>query len=108
MPRRDRGVAEPLVKSAQKVSAILAAGKTEEGIYDEKILVREMSMARKTAKKLQSEGKDIINLGIGQPDFPTPKHIQRAGIYAIQNGHTRYTPGGGTHELKKAIQKKAT
>ncbi len=45
-------------------------------------------------------------MSVGEPDFPTPSHIQAAGIFAIQNGHTRYTPGGGTRDLKVAIPKK--
>ena len=44
------------------------------------------------ANKLQSEGKDIINLGIGQPDFPTPKNILEAAIKAIRDGIHGYTP----------------
>ena len=58
------------------------------------------------AEALRHDGKNVINLSVGEPDFNTPENIQNAGIYAIQNGLTRYTPGGGTLELKKAIQKK--
>ena len=58
------------------------------------------------AADLKRKGSPVYNMSVGEPDFPTPEHIQQAGIYAIQNRHTRYTPGGGTHELKKAIQKK--
>ena len=54
---RDRGIAEPLGESNQNIKAIVAAGKTEEGIYDENILVREMSQARKIAKKRKQEDK---------------------------------------------------
>ncbi|OUW62001.1 MAG: hypothetical protein CBD58_02710 [bacterium TMED198] len=56
------------------------------------------------AADLKREGKDVINLSVGEPDFNTPKNIQDAGIHAIQNGITRYTPGGGTLDLKEAIQ----
>ena len=55
------------------------------------------------ANKLISEGKDIINLGIGQPDFPTPLNIQEAAIKAIQDNYNSYTPVDGYIELKKAI-----
>jgi aspartate aminotransferase len=55
------------------------------------------------AAKLKAEGKDIIGLGAGEPDFDTPKHIAEAGIDAIRNGITRYTGVDGTPELKDAI-----
>ena len=58
------------------------------------------------AADLRREGKDVINLSVGEPDFNTPLNIQKAGIHAIENGITRYTPGGGTVDLKKAIQTK--
>ncbi len=58
------------------------------------------------AAELRAEGKDVIGLGAGEPDFDTPKHIQDAGINAIQNGQTRYTPVDGIPDLKKAIIKK--
>ncbi|MDC6448229.1 pyridoxal phosphate-dependent aminotransferase [Alphaproteobacteria bacterium] len=55
------------------------------------------------ATKLMSEGKDIINLGIGQPDFPTPKNIQEAAIKAIKDGHHGYTPSNGILSLREAV-----
>jgi aspartate aminotransferase len=55
------------------------------------------------AAKLRSEGKDIIGLGVGEPDFDTPAHIAEAGIAAIRGGFTRYTNADGTPELKDAI-----
>ncbi len=55
------------------------------------------------AAKLKSEGKDIIGLGAGEPDFDTPVHIADAGIEAIRKGLTRYTAVDGTAELKDAI-----
>ena len=57
------------------------------------------------AKKLESEGKEIINLGIGQPDFPTPKHIVDAGIKALADGHHGYTPANGTQELRDGVSR---
>ena len=55
------------------------------------------------AKQMSSEGIDIVSFGAGEPDFDTPKYIQEAGIRAIENGFTRYTPASGINELKKAI-----
>ena len=55
------------------------------------------------AAKLKAEGKDIIGLGAGEPDFDTPAHIAEAGIDAIRKGITRYTAVDGTVELKDAI-----
>ena len=55
------------------------------------------------ATKLISEGKDIINLGIGQPDFPTPLNIQEAAIKAIRDGHHGYTPSNGILPLREAV-----
>ncbi len=55
------------------------------------------------AARLRAEGKDIIGLGAGEPDFDTPAHIRDAGIAAIRSGLTRYTAVEGTNELKDAI-----
>jgi len=55
------------------------------------------------AAKLKAEGKDIIGLGAGEPDFDTPQHIKDAGIGAINKGFTKYTAVGGTPSLKAAI-----
>jgi aspartate aminotransferase len=55
------------------------------------------------AAKLKAEGKDIIGLGAGEPDFDTPIHIADAGVAAIRSGLTRYTAVDGTAELKDAI-----
>ena len=55
------------------------------------------------AKKLESQGKDIIHMEIGEPDFPTPKPIVDAGIKAISHGDVHYTPALGLPALRKAI-----
>jgi aspartate aminotransferase len=55
------------------------------------------------AAKLKAEGKDVIGLAAGEPDFDTPAHISDAGIEAIRKGITRYTAVDGTAELKDAI-----
>ena len=57
------------------------------------------------AKKLESEGREIINLGIGQPDFLTPKHIVEAGKKALDEGHHGYTPANGTLELREGVSR---
>ena len=64
-----------------------------------------LAMTAKAAE-LRAVGKPVINLSVGEPDFPTPKNIRLAGQRAIEEGHTRYTPGGGTMELKKAVVEK--
>ena len=58
------------------------------------------------AAELRAEGKDIIGLGAGEPDFDTPDHIKQAAITALQNGFTKYTAVDGTPSLKQAIIKK--
>jgi len=55
------------------------------------------------AAALKAEGKDIIGLGAGEPDFDTPEHIKQAAITAINNGATKYTAVDGTAELKQAV-----
>ncbi|HUF87659.1 MAG TPA: pyridoxal phosphate-dependent aminotransferase [Thermohalobaculum sp.] len=55
------------------------------------------------AQKLAAEGKDIINLGIGQPDFRTPDHIVEAGVKALRDGHHGYTPANGIPGLREAV-----
>jgi len=58
------------------------------------------------AARLKAEGKDVIGLGAGEPDFDTPTHIAQAGIDAIKSGFTRYTNVDGINELKDAIIRK--
>ena len=58
------------------------------------------------ATELRAQGRDIISLGTGEPDFDTPEHIREAAVAAIAAGKTRYTPIDGTAELKAAIQAK--
>jgi len=55
------------------------------------------------AKALEAEGRDIINLGIGQPDFRTPDHIVEAAVKALRDGHHGYTPANGLAELRQAV-----
>ncbi|MEL6297365.1 MAG: pyridoxal phosphate-dependent aminotransferase [Pseudomonadota bacterium] len=55
------------------------------------------------AEALTREGRSIINLGIGQPDFKTPQHISEAAIKAIRDGHHGYTPAQGILPLREAV-----
>jgi aspartate aminotransferase len=55
------------------------------------------------ADRLRSEGADVVDFGAGEPDFPTPDNIKQAAIRAIEQNFTKYTPAGGTRELKQAI-----
>src|ERR1700732_2431447 len=55
------------------------------------------------ATKLRAEGVDVVDFGAGEPDFPTPDNIKQAAIRAIEQNFTKYTPAGGTAELKKAV-----
>ena len=54
------------------------------------------------ANALAAQGRSIINLGIGQPDFPTPEHIVEAGRKALADGHHGYTPANGIPALRAA------
>jgi aspartate/methionine/tyrosine aminotransferase len=55
------------------------------------------------ARKLESEGKRIVHLEIGEPDFATPDNIVEAAIGAMQNGYTHYTPASGIYEAREAV-----
>ncbi len=61
------------------------------------------SAAQDRANQLRREGKDIVNLVVGEPDFDTPQHIRRAACEAIERGETRYTMTAGTPALRQAI-----
>ncbi|MDI3518951.1 MAG: aspartate aminotransferase [Caldanaerobacter sp.] len=58
------------------------------------------------AKQLKAQGVDVIDFGVGEPDFDTPSYIKEAAIDAIKRGYTKYTPSSGIPELKKAICEK--
>lgn len=55
------------------------------------------------AKALEAQGREIIHLEIGEPDFDTPDHIVEAAVRALRHGHTHYTPAAGVPELRQAI-----
>lgn len=58
------------------------------------------------AAQMRAAGKDVINLGVGEPDFDTPEYIKEAAIAALRNGFTKYTAVDGIPDLKAAIQAK--
>ena len=55
------------------------------------------------ARELRAAGREVIDFGVGEPDFDTPDHIKRAAIRALEAGQTKYTAVGGTPELKNAV-----
>jgi aspartate/methionine/tyrosine aminotransferase len=55
------------------------------------------------ARQLEAKGRNIVHLEIGEPDFDTPAHIQEAGIHALKDGFTHYTPAGGILKVREAV-----
>ena len=55
------------------------------------------------ARAMEAAGRPVIHMEIGEPDFPTPDGVVRAGIAALEQGHTHYTPALGLPELRRAI-----
>ncbi|OQX37878.1 MAG: aminotransferase, partial [Candidatus Sedimenticola endophacoides] len=55
------------------------------------------------ARELESRGRSIIHMEVGEPDFPTPRPVVRAGADALREGHIHYTPAKGIPELRRAI-----
>jgi aspartate aminotransferase len=60
------------------------------------------------AEKLRAEGADVVDFGAGEPDFPTPDNIKQAAVRALEQNFTKYTPAGGTAELKRAVCERHT
>jgi aspartate aminotransferase len=58
------------------------------------------------AKQMKAKGIDVISFAAGEPDFPTPAHVKEAGIHAIRENKTYYTPASGINELKEQVAKK--
>ena len=68
------------------------------------IIAESMTLALTArAKQMKKQGLDVVGFGAGEPDFDTPEHIKAVAIEDIKNGVTKYTPTGGTPELKEAI-----
>jgi aspartate aminotransferase len=60
------------------------------------------------ADKLKAEGVKVVDFGAGEPDFPTPENIRKAAVQALDRNFTKYTPTGGTRDLKKAAVERHT
>jgi aspartate aminotransferase len=63
-------------------------------------------IATARVRELQAEGRDIVKLTAGEPDFPTPRHVKQAVLDAMEQDNTRYTPINGTLEMRKAVVEK--
>jgi len=70
-----------------------------------RIAISPTSAVMAAAEKLKAQGVDLADFGPGEPDFPTPQHIQRAAIRALEQGRTKYTPTPGIAPLRDAICK---
>ena len=68
-----------------------------------RIQVSPTAVVINAAEQLKAKGVDIADFGPGEPDFPTPDHIKRAAIKAIEENRTKYTPTGGIMALREAI-----
>ncbi len=77
--------------------------KTETAERISRISVSSTMKVAADADKLRREGVDVVDFGAGEPDFPTPDNIKQAAIRAIEQNFTKYTPAGGTAELKKVV-----
>lgn len=68
-----------------------------------RISVSSTAAVLQKAEKLRASGAKLVDFGAGEPDFPTPDHIKQAAIRALEENFTRYTPTGGTRELREAV-----
>src|SRR5262245_61948896 len=59
------------------------------------------------ARELERQGREVVHLEIGQPDFPSPPHVVEAAVKALRDGHTGYGPAPGLPELREAIAEDA-
>ncbi len=89
-------------------TAVAKASTTDADAFPLASRVAGMSMSKTMAvsalaDQLRRAGADVIDLGAGEPDFPTPENIRRAAAEAIETGHTKYTAAAGTPNLKHAI-----
>lgn len=93
---------------AMTPTAVGKASAVDEDAFPLASRVAGMSMSKTMAvsalaDQLRRAGADVIDLGAGEPDFPTPENIRLAGAEAIETGHTKYTAAAGTPNLKQAI-----
>ncbi len=89
-------------------TAVVKASSADSDAFPLATRVAGMSMSKTMAvsalaDQLRRAGADVIDLGAGEPDFPTPENIRRAAAEAIETGHTKYTAAAGTPNLKQAI-----
>ena len=68
-----------------------------------RISVSSTAAVLQKAEKLRANGIKLVDFGAGEPDFPTPEHIKQAAVRALEENFTKYTPTGGTRELKEAL-----
>src|ERR1700683_5598012 len=68
-----------------------------------RISVSQTMVVLQEAERLKAQGVDVADFGPGEPDFPTPEHIKRAAIRALEENHTKYTPTGGIMPLREAV-----
>ncbi|MFZ0962589.1 MAG: pyridoxal phosphate-dependent aminotransferase [Terriglobia bacterium] len=68
-----------------------------------RISVSSTAAVLQKADKLRATGVKLVDFGAGEPDFPTPDHIKQAAVRALEENFTKYTPTGGTRELKEAL-----
>src|SRR5947199_8418352 len=59
------------------------------------------------ARELERQGKSVVHLEIGEPDFDTPAHIKDAAVQALRDGYTHYTPSAGLFDAREAIAQHA-
>ncbi|MCV2894971.1 pyridoxal phosphate-dependent aminotransferase [Lentibacter sp. XHP0401] len=71
------------------------------------IAISEIVQISEAAGRMRSEGKDVLSLATGEPDFPTPQHVCEAATAAMKVGQTRYTPTAGTAALRDAVAEEA-
>jgi aspartate aminotransferase len=71
-----------------------------------RISISQTMAVAEAAGRMRDQGIDVVDFGPGEPDFPTPENIRRAGIQAMESGFTKYTAVGGLKDLRKAIVEK--
>lgn len=89
-------------------AGVSKSSREQSNVFRPSARVAGMSMSKTMAvtalaDQLRRSGADVIDLGAGEPDFPTPANIRRAAAEAIETGHTKYTAAAGTPDLKQAI-----